>query len=85
MVGPTSRAWFEELRLTPIVAEGLRARGLDEGEAWWAAERVHLLVDLPVPSMVRGSADAVPLRLVDRWLSHPVARPFPLRVHELFT
>ncbi len=81
MVGPTSRAWFEELRLAPVVAEGLRRRGLDEGAAWWAAERVRLLVDLPVPSMVRGAADAVPLRLVDRWLSHPVARPF-LRVND---
>ncbi|HEY5629449.1 MAG TPA: hypothetical protein VIR16_08070, partial [Candidatus Limnocylindrales bacterium] len=81
MVGPTARAWFEELRLAPVVADGLRRRGLDEGAAWWAAERVRLLVDLPVPSMVRGAADAVPLRLVDRWLSHPVARPF-LRVND---
>ncbi len=81
MAGPTSRAWYDELRLAPVVAEGLRHRGLDEGAAWWAAERVRLLVDLPVPSMVRGAADAVPLRLVDRWLSHPVARPF-LRVND---
>ena len=81
MVGPTSRAWFEELRLAPVVADGLRHRGLDEGGAWWAAERIRLLVDLPLPSMVRGAADAVPLRLVDRWLSHPVARPF-LRVND---
>ena len=81
MVGPTSQAWFDELRLKPIVAEGLRRHGLDEGQAWWAAERVRLLVDLPVPSMVRGEADAAPLRLVDRWLSHPVVRRF-LRVNE---
>ncbi len=81
MVGPTSRAWYDELRLAPVVAEGLRHRGLDEGAAWWAAERVRLLVDLPIPSMVRGAADAAPLRLLDRWLSHPVARPF-LRVND---
>jgi glycosidase len=79
--GPTSRAWYEELRLASAVAEGLRHRGLDEGAAWWAAERVRLIVDLPVPSMVRGATEAVPLRLVDRWLAHPVARGF-LRVNE---
>ena len=49
-VGPTSRAWYEELRLAPVVAEALRGRGLDEGAAWWAAERVHTLLDLPLPS-----------------------------------
>ena len=81
MPGPTSRAWYDELRLAPVVVEGLRHRGLDEAAAWWAAERVRLLVDLPVPSMVMGAADAVPLRLVDRWLSHPVARTF-LRVND---
>ena len=32
---------------------GLRRRGLDEGAAWWAAERVRLLLDLPLPSSVR--------------------------------
>jgi glycosidase len=79
--GPTARAWFDELQLAPAVADGLRHRGLDEGAAWWSAERVRLLLDLPVPSMVLGAADAVPLRLVDRWLAHPVARPF-LRVNE---
>ncbi|HEY4752585.1 MAG TPA: alpha-amylase family glycosyl hydrolase, partial [Candidatus Limnocylindrales bacterium] len=39
-VGPTSCAWFDELRLAPVVADGLRRRGLGEGAAWWAAERV---------------------------------------------
>ena len=40
-IGTTSRAWFEELRLPPAVADALRGRGLDEGAAWWAAERVR--------------------------------------------
>ena len=56
MVGPTSRAWYEELRLAPVVADALRSRGLDEGAAWWAAERVRTLLDLPLPSMLGGPA-----------------------------
>ena len=76
MVGPTSRAWYEELRLAPVVADALRSRGLDEGVAWWAAERVHTLLDLPLPSMLGGPAETLPLRLVDAWLSHPAVRPF---------
>ena len=81
MVGPTSRAWYEELRLAPVVADALRGRGLDEAGAWWAAERVHTLLDLPLPSAVGGrGATGLPLRLVDAWLAHPVVRPF-LRVN----
>ena len=44
--------------------------------AWWAAERVHTLLDLPLPSMLGGPARTLPLRLVDAWLSHPAVRPF---------
>jgi len=80
-VGPTSRAWYDELRLAPVVAEGLRARGLDEAVAWWAAERVRLLLDLPLPSGVRGAPERVPYRLVTAWLEHPAAAPF-LRVNQ---
>jgi len=75
-VGTTSRAWYEELRLAPVVVEALRARGLDEGAAWWAAERVHALLDLPLPSTLDGPADTLPARLVDAWLDHPAVRPF---------
>jgi hypothetical protein len=75
-VGPTSRAWYEELRLAPVVADALRGRGLDEGAAWWAAERVRTLLDLPLPSMLGGPAATLPLRLVDAWLAHPAVRPF---------
>ena len=76
MVGPTSRAWYEELRLAPVVADALRVRGLDEGAAWWAAERVHTLLDLPIPSWLEGPEATLPLRLVDAWLTHPAVRPF---------
>jgi glycosidase len=75
-VGATSRAWYEELRLAPVVAEGLRGHGLDEAGAWWAAERVRTLLDLPLPSAVGGRPGTVPLRLVDAWLAHPAVRPF---------
>ncbi len=79
--GPTSRAWYEELRLAPVVADGLRASGLDEGAAWWAAERVHTLLDLPLPSALGGPATTLPARLADAWLGNPAARSF-LRVNE---
>ena len=79
-VGATSRAWFEELRLAPAVADALRGGGLDEAAAWGAAERVRLLLDLPLPSTVGGKADGLPLRLVDVWLADPVVRSF-LRIN----
>jgi glycosidase len=75
-VGATSRAWYEELRLAPVVADGLRGHGLDEAGAWWAAERVRTLLDLPLPSTVGGRGWAGALRLVDAWLAHPDVRPF---------
>jgi glycosidase len=80
MVGPTARAWYEELRLSPVVADALRSRGLDEAAAWWAAERVRLLLDLPLPSSLAGSPESVAASAVDAWLFHPVARPF-LRIN----
>ena len=75
-VGPTSRAWFEELRLAPVVADALRARGLDEAAAWWAAERVRVLVDLPLASQIGGRLDDRAARLVEAWLAQPAIRGF---------
>ena len=66
---PTSRAWYEELRLAPVVAAGLRERGLDEAEAWWAAERVRVLLDLPRPGTLRGAAKTLDARLLEAWLA----------------
>lgn len=80
MLGPTNRAWYEELRLAPVLVDSLRERGLDEAAAWWAAERVRLLLDLPVPSGLEGAPVAVAAGLVDAWLNHPVVQPF-LRVN----
>jgi hypothetical protein len=59
-----------------VVAEALRERGLDEGAAWWAAERVRTLLDLPLPSALGGDEETLALRLVDAWLAHPAVRPF---------
>ncbi|HKF86155.1 MAG TPA: alpha-amylase family glycosyl hydrolase, partial [Candidatus Limnocylindrales bacterium] len=79
-VGATSRAWLEELRLAAVVADALRARGLDEAAAWWAAERVRVLVDLPLASAVGGPLEDRPARLVEAWLEQPSVRGF-LRVN----
>jgi glycosidase len=79
MVGPTSRAWFDELRLAPVVAGALReADGmLDEGAAWSATERIRSLLALPRPSNVGGKTAAERTRrLVEAWLAHTDVRPF---------
>jgi glycosidase len=81
MVGPTSRAWFDELRLGPVLATILRDRGLDEAQAWAAAERVRLLLAVARPSNVGGrtAPDRV-RRLADAWLTGDETRAF-LRVN----
>jgi hypothetical protein len=79
MTGPTSRAWFDELRLVPVVAGALREADptLDEGAAWSAAERIRVLLALPRPSNVGGKSPAErAARLVDAWLQHRDVRPF---------
>jgi glycosidase len=73
--GPTSRAWFDELRLGHALAAGLRAAGFDEGAAWSAAERTRLLLALPRPSNAGGrSAPDRARRLVAAWLANPDVR-----------
>ncbi len=71
-----SRAWLDELRLGPVLAEGFRSLGLDEGAAWAAAERVPLLVTLPRAAGQGGPARSRAGRLIDAWLAHPDVRPF---------
>jgi len=74
--GPTSRAWFDELRLAPVVAAVLREAGLDEGEAWRAAERLRALLAVPRPATVGGRTPRERVRrLVEAWLDHPDVRP----------
>jgi glycosidase len=79
MTGPTSRAWFDELRLGSVVAGALRGADaeLDEGAAWAAAERIRTLLALPRPSNVGGKTPAERARrLVEAWLAHADVRPF---------
>jgi glycosidase len=75
-IGPTSLAWFDELRFAPVVAGAFRAEGIDEAGAWRAIERIRLLLDLPLPSGITAGDDARPRQLVDAWLDHPVVRAF---------
>jgi glycosidase len=78
--GATSRAWFDELRLAPVLVTSLRDRGLDEGASWWAAERVGVLLALPLPSDVGGGPAVRPRRLLEAWLERAALRRF-LRVN----
>jgi hypothetical protein len=77
MIGPTSRAWYDELRLAGVLAGTIRSAGLDEAAAWRAAERIRLLLALPRPSNIGGRTAADrSRRLVDSWLAHPDVRAF---------
>jgi glycosidase len=77
MAGPTSRAWYDELRLQPVVAGALRSAGIDEAGAWSASDRIRTLVALPRPGNVGGrSVSDSARRLVAAWLDHPDVRPF---------
>jgi hypothetical protein len=73
--GPTSRAWFDELRLGPVVAAAIRESGLDEATAWSAVERIRVLLVAPRPSSIRGRSPADRARrLAAAWLETPETR-----------
>jgi glycosidase len=73
-VAATSRAWFDELRLPAVLAAGMREAGLDEGEAWAVADLSRVLLALPRPSALRGSARTADARLLESWLGLAVVR-----------
>ncbi len=76
-VEATSRAWFDELRLEPVLALGLRTLGLDEGAAWSAAERVRILLGLPRLGRLGGRTQAERrAALVAALLASPDTRRF---------
>jgi glycosidase len=80
LTGATSRAWFDELQLAPVVAAALQGAGLDEAAAA-AAARVRALLAVPRLSNVGGrTAPERARRLVEAWLVHEDVRPF-LRVN----
>jgi hypothetical protein len=54
--------------MAPVIAAGLRERGLDEAEAWTVADLVRVLLDLPRPSTLRGPAKTTAARLLEAWL-----------------
>jgi hypothetical protein len=77
MAGPTARAWFDELRLGPVLATALRDRGLDEAQAWAAAERVRSLLAVARSSNIGGrAAPDRARRLADAWLTSGETRAF---------
>jgi glycosidase len=71
----TTRAWFGDLRLAAVVAQGSRSLGLDEGAAWAAAERIPVLITLPLPSDGPVDPDRAPGTLVAAWLADTAIRP----------
>ncbi|MGK2851962.1 MAG: alpha-amylase family glycosyl hydrolase, partial [Candidatus Limnocylindrales bacterium] len=73
-VAATSAAWFDELRLAPLIASGFRGAGLDEGAAWTASDRIRVLLSLPRPSTIRARGAVRDTRLMERWLARDVVR-----------
>jgi hypothetical protein len=71
----TTRAWFDELRLAGPLAQGLRHAGLDEAEAWTAADLVRTLLHLARPSQIKGPQRERDRRLIERWLADETIRP----------
>ncbi|MFL5779135.1 MAG: alpha-amylase family glycosyl hydrolase [Chloroflexota bacterium] len=70
----TSRAWYDELRLAPVVAAALRDAGLEEGAAWAAADLLRSLLGLARPSTVGGRGDGRDAALLNAWLGDDDAR-----------
>ena len=73
-VAATSAAWYDELRLAPVIANGFRGAGLPEASAWATADRIRVLLALTRPSAVRGRGRAADARLLDAWLARDVVR-----------
>ena len=73
--GATSRAWFDELRLAPVLANAFRELGPDEGGAWTAVSRVRVLLALEAPSTARFGGPAV-RRLLEGWFADAELRGF---------
>jgi glycosidase len=68
-VGATSAAWYDEFRLAPVLATGLRGAGLDEAAAWSVADLVRVLLGLPRPTSVGGRGRVGDRRLLEAWLA----------------
>jgi hypothetical protein len=73
-ISATSAAWFDELRLAPVLAVGFRGAGLDEAASWAAADHVRVLLALPRPSEIRARGAARDARLIERWAGRDAVR-----------
>ncbi len=73
-VAATSLAWYDELRLAPVMAGGLTSADLaDAAVASAIAANVRGLLALPRPSGLGGRGRHRELRLLERWLaSEPI-------------
>jgi glycosidase len=82
-VAATSLAWYNELRLAAVVADGLRSAGLDDNAARSVAENVSVLLALPRPSGIRGRGRQRDLRLLEQWLaSEPIRQALAVNTWE---
>jgi len=70
----TGRAWYDELRLAPVIEDGLRSSGLDDEAARSATDTARVLLALPRPSGLRGRGPQRDARLIERWLGHDGVR-----------
>jgi len=73
-VAATSLAWYDELRMAPVIAAGFRSAGVDEAASWWVADQVRVLLALPRPSGIRGRGRNGDLRLIEAWLTRDTVR-----------
>jgi glycosidase len=73
-VAATSSAWYDELRMAPVIAAGFRSAGVHEAASWWVADQVRVLLALPRPSGIRGRGRTADLRLIEAWLARDVVR-----------
>jgi hypothetical protein len=72
----TAHAWFDELRLGPIVAASFRGLGSDEATAWASVELLRVLLTLPRAATIGGILGGRTARLIRAWLADPDVRPF---------
>jgi glycosidase len=73
-VAATSLAWYDELRMAPVIAAGFRSASLDEAASWRTADQVRVLLALPRPSTIRGRGRNADLRLIEAWLTRDTVR-----------
>ncbi len=73
-VAATSLAWYDELRVPAALVAGLHDMGFGEGEAWAVTDDVRVLLAVPRPSGIRGSARVVAGRLLEAWLARETTR-----------